>query len=144
MIINQTSLFEHLCPVPQSCLSLLRLHGLEPTRLLCSWGFSGKNTGTGYHFLLQGIFLTQRWNLCLLHWQADSLLLSHQGSASLTTQPPKLGFQGTLLTLPSTHTQLTTDTWCLLTLFIVVYCCWCLFPIYHLISSSPPSYFLWF
>ena len=33
------------------------------------------------HFLLQGIFLTQESNLsllCLLHWQMDSLLLSHQ------------------------------------------------------------------
>ena len=27
-----------------------------------------------------GIFLTQGWHLCLLHWQADSLPLSHQGS----------------------------------------------------------------
>ena len=27
------------------------------------------------HFLLQGIFLTQGSNLCLLHWQADSLPL---------------------------------------------------------------------
>ena len=34
----------------------------------------------GCHFLLQGIFLTQESNLCLLHWQADSLPLSHQGS----------------------------------------------------------------
>ena len=34
----------------------------------------------GCHFLLQGIFLTQGSNLCLLHWQADCLLLSHQGS----------------------------------------------------------------
>ena len=33
----------------------------------------------GYHFLLQGIFPTQGWNLCLLHWQADSLPLSHLG-----------------------------------------------------------------
>ena len=32
------------------------------------------------HFLLQGIFPTQGLNLCLLHWQADSLLLSHWGS----------------------------------------------------------------
>ena len=34
----------------------------------------------GCHFLLQGIFLTQGSNshlLCLLHWQADSLPLSH-------------------------------------------------------------------
>ena len=42
--------------------------------------FSGKNTGVGCHFLLQWIFLTEPWNLCLLHWQADSLLLSHLGS----------------------------------------------------------------
>ena len=30
------------------------------------------------HFLLQGLFVTQGSNLCLLHWQADSLPLSHQ------------------------------------------------------------------
>ena len=33
-----------------------------------------------YHFLLQGIFLTQGSDSCLLHWQVDSLLLSHEGS----------------------------------------------------------------
>ena len=27
-----------------------------------------------------GIFPDQGWNLCLLHWQADSLPLSHQGN----------------------------------------------------------------
>ena len=32
----------------------------------------------GFHFLLQRIFSTQRWNPCFLHWH--SLLLSHQGS----------------------------------------------------------------
>ena len=32
------------------------------------------------HFLLQGIFLTQGSNPCLLHWQVDSLPLNHQGS----------------------------------------------------------------
>ena len=31
-----------------------RLHGLWPTRLLHPWGFPGKNTGVGCHFLLQG------------------------------------------------------------------------------------------
>ena len=30
----------------------LRPHGLEPARLLCPWGFPGKNTGVGSHFLL--------------------------------------------------------------------------------------------
>ena len=42
-----------------------------------------KNTGVGCHFLLQGIFLTQASNSGLqrlLHWQADSLSLSHLGS----------------------------------------------------------------
>ena len=29
----------------------LQSHGLEPTRLLCPWGFPGKNTGVGCHFL---------------------------------------------------------------------------------------------
>ena len=48
--------------------------------LLCPWSFPGKNTGVGCHFLLQGIFPTQVLNLGLLHWQADSLTLSHQGS----------------------------------------------------------------
>ena len=47
---------------------------------LCPWKFPGKNTGGGCHFLLQGIFLTQGSNLCLLHWQVDSLPLSHQRS----------------------------------------------------------------
>ena len=45
--------------------------------------FPGKNTRVGCHFLLQGIISTQESNLhllCLLHWQADSLSLSHLGS----------------------------------------------------------------
>ena len=40
------------------------------------------------HALLQGIFLTQGLNLhllCVLHWQADSLSLSHLGSAQVYT-----------------------------------------------------------
>ena len=57
-----------------------RPHG--PTRLLCAWEFSGKNTGLGCHFLLQGIFPTQGLNLRLLHWQADILPLSYLGSPS--------------------------------------------------------------
>ena len=55
--------------------SLLPLHGL-----FCPCNFPGKNTGVGCHFLPQGIFLTQGSNPHLLHWQADSLPLSHQGS----------------------------------------------------------------
>ena len=57
--------------------------GLQSTRLLCQWNFPGQNTGMDCHFPLQGMFLPQRWNpclLCLLHWQVDSLPLSHLGN----------------------------------------------------------------
>ena len=43
----------------------------------------GKNTRVGGYALLQGVFPTQGSNphrLCLLHWQMDSLPLSHLGS----------------------------------------------------------------
>ena len=43
-----------------------------------------QNIGVGCHFLLHGISRTQGSKLRLLHWQADSLLLSHQGSPLLT------------------------------------------------------------
>ena len=67
----------------------LRPHGLQPARLLCPWNFPGKNTGVGCHFLLPGIFLTQGSNLCPLHWQANSLLLSHQGSPRMGVGVPR-------------------------------------------------------
>ena len=51
-------------------------------RLLRPWDFPGKNTGMGCHFLLQGIFLTQGLIPGLLHWQVNSLILSHWGSLS--------------------------------------------------------------
>ena len=40
----------HACA--QSC-STLEPRGLWPTILHCPWIFPGKNTGVGYHFLLQ-------------------------------------------------------------------------------------------
>ena len=43
-------------------------------------GISWKDCWSGLPFPSQGIFPTQGWNLFLLHWQADSSLLSHQGS----------------------------------------------------------------
>ena len=48
---------------------------------LCN--FPIKNAAVGCHFILQSIFLTQGSNLHplnLLHWQADTLPLSHLGS----------------------------------------------------------------
>ena len=45
-------------------------HGL----LLCSWNFADKNTGAGYHFLLQGIFPIQgSFILAIIKWRKDPL-----------------------------------------------------------------------
>ena len=82
-----------------SLVSFITLHTLvllHAHLLSCTWlfetpwtlahqaplfmGFPGKNTGGGCCFLFEGIFLTQRLNPCLLslmHWQEDSLPLSH-------------------------------------------------------------------
>ena len=57
--------------------------GLQPPRLLCPRDFPGKNTGVGCHCLLQGTFLIRGVNMCLLHllhWQSNSLPLTHPGS----------------------------------------------------------------
>ena len=74
--------------LPQQCLTLCHpmdnslpgssVHGILP----------GKKTGVGCHALLPGIFLTQGSNLsllCLLHWQANSLPLSHWRSPKYPT-----------------------------------------------------------
>ena len=58
---------------------MIPAEGLSPV-------FPGKNTGTGCQFLLQGIFLAQGSNLGLLHWQVDSLPLSHKGSPMHSSQ----------------------------------------------------------
>ena len=36
-------------------------YGLQPTRLLCSWDFPGKDTGVFCHFHLQGISPSRDW-----------------------------------------------------------------------------------
>ena len=45
--------------VAKSCPTLLRPHILQPTRVLCPWNFSGKNTRARCYFLLQVTFLIQ-------------------------------------------------------------------------------------
>ena len=35
----------------------LQPHGQQPTRLLFPWNSPGKNTGVGYHFLLQKYYI---------------------------------------------------------------------------------------
>ena len=41
--------------IEKGALTYIHPHGLQPSRLLCPQDFSGKNTGVGCHFLLQGI-----------------------------------------------------------------------------------------
>ena len=65
--------------------SLVRLFvtRLSPTRLICPWGFLGKNPGVVCHFPLQEIFPTHGSRphlLCLLHCRWILYLLSHWGS----------------------------------------------------------------
>ena len=74
MVVSFTYVCE--CSAAQSCPTCCDLMDYS-TRLLCPWNFPGKNNGVGCHFLLQGIFLTQGSNLCLLLWQTGSLQLCH-------------------------------------------------------------------
>ena len=71
-----------VCSVAPVVSDSLWAYGLWPARLLCPWDSPGKNTGVACHALLQGIFLTQGSNpclLCLLHWQVGSLPLALPG-----------------------------------------------------------------
>ena len=72
-----------LCPVAPSCPTLRDPMDCSPAKLLCLWDFSGKNTGVGCHFLIQGIFPTQGWNLHLLRFL--HLLVSSLPPAGLLT-----------------------------------------------------------
>ena len=67
-----------VCSVAQSCLTLCNT--MEPAGLLCPWNSPGKNTGVGYHSLLQGIFLTPGPNPGLLHCRQILYHWSQQGS----------------------------------------------------------------
>ena len=51
-----------VCVCALSCVSLPD----STARHLCPWNFPGKNTGAGCCIFLQGIFLTQGWNLRLV------------------------------------------------------------------------------
>ena len=66
------------CMPAQSCPTL-QSHELQPARFLCPWDFPGKNTGVGYHFLLQRIFPIQGLNVGLLHGRQSLYYLRHHG-----------------------------------------------------------------
>ena len=96
----QTKQWDHLCV----CVSHLVMSecdplGLQPARLLCSWSFSGKNTGVGCHLLLQRSFLTQGSNSCLLLCRRILYSLSHQKSPGIIyrQRQPRKNFLGKVI-----------------------------------------------
>ena len=65
-------------------------------------GFPKQNTGVGFHFLLQGVFLIQELNPHLLHWQVDFF----------TTEPPGKPLKGGKLVVESlSRVQLFVTPW---------------------------------
>ena len=80
LICKKECKISHCCLVAKSCpiicnsLDCTSVNGIFQARIL-EWEIK--------YLFLQGIFLTQGFNSCLLHWQAGSLLLSHQGSNTL-------------------------------------------------------------
>ena len=76
-----------------------RPHGLQPTRLLCSWDSPGTSTGVGFRALLQRIFLTQGSNPDLPHYRRILYCLSHQGSPVPTGKPQILEYSRLFLCL---------------------------------------------
>ena len=69
--MQETDYLKNMCAKSLQWCPTLQPYGLLPARLLCPWDPPGKNTGVGYHFLLQEIFWTQG-STPLLHWQAGS------------------------------------------------------------------------
>ena len=62
---------------------------LFATLLLCPWDSPGKSSGVGYHFLLQGIFLTQGLILPLPQWWPD-IFFKLNNKWLISIQLPKL------------------------------------------------------
>ena len=86
-IYKHSLLGRHLAVNPTCCCLGSKSHPNLCNPLECSLPgsavhgiFPGKNTGVSCRFLLKGIFPTQGSNWHPLHWQADSLALSHQGN----------------------------------------------------------------
>ena len=77
--VSNTSLYEsesvsHLVV----CLTLCDpMDWMEPTRFLCPWNSPSKNTGVGFHFLLQGLFPTQGLHPGLPRCRQTLYQLSH-------------------------------------------------------------------
>ena len=69
--------------VAQLCLPLCNPMDCSLPGFPSPWNSLGQDTGMGYHFLLQGIFLIQGLNPGLLHCRQILYCLGHQGSPKL-------------------------------------------------------------
>ena len=72
----------------QLCSTLCDPMDRSPLGSPCPWDFPGKNTGVGYHFLLQGIFPTQGLNphlLCHRYWHGSFLIPETGGGSRLSS-----------------------------------------------------------
>ena len=69
--------------VAESCLTVCNPLDGSPPGFSVHGDSPGKNTGVGYHALLQGIFPTQEWNPGLLHCKWLLYHLSLQGSPGI-------------------------------------------------------------
>ena len=95
----------------QQCLTLCNPMDCSPPGYSIHGDSPGKNTGVGCHALLQGIFLTQGSNLCLLSnlcWQVGSLPVVPPGKPlkTNTAQCLPMTLQGTDPTYKSTLTKI--------------------------------------
>ena len=79
-VLNITQRASYMCVCVYACMltrsDSLQPHGMQPTRFLCPWDFPSKYW-VGCHFLLQGIFLTQGSNPCLLRLLHCRWILYH-------------------------------------------------------------------
>ena len=83
-------------------------YGLSLIRFLWPWGFPGKNTEVGCHFLLQGIFPTQGSSLRLLHcrkilycWAVGEAQQEAIGSVNVSPKRKVSKFAGGFSRLPA-------------------------------------------
>ena len=53
LLLGRKAVTNLMCVSHSVMSDSLQPHGLQPASLLCPWNSPGKNTGVGYHFLLQ-------------------------------------------------------------------------------------------
>ena len=82
---------------PSVLSNLLKSHGPIRHQASLFMYSPGKNIKVVCHILLQSLFPTQGPNPCFLHWQADSLPLSHLGSPTASVVPRSPGIPKTVL-----------------------------------------------